>query len=52
MAPRTIGEDDGVFLVGMFEVITNAFLFHEAGDEIESGFAVLDAIFAFRILTR
>lgn len=42
-----VGEDELVAVLGGFEEVVDAFFFHEAGDEGEVGFAVLDAVVAF-----
>src|SRR5262249_2910842 len=41
-----VGKNQRVLVLGVFEEIENAFVFEQAGDKIEIGFAILDAIFA------
>ena len=44
-----VGEHQRVFLVAVFEIVENAVLGHDAGEEIEGGFVVLDGVFALRV---
>nr|WP_069787287.1 hypothetical protein [Pseudomonas salomonii] len=45
-AADAVGEDEGVAVGAVFEGVEQAFLGGEAGDEIEVGFAGLNAVFA------
>jgi hypothetical protein len=47
---RTVAGDEGVAVVLVAEEVVDAFLFHQPGDEIEVGLAVLGAVLAHRIL--
>ena len=46
MRGRIVREDQRVLVLGMLEEIKDSFFFHQAGDEVEIGLAVLDAVLA------
>ncbi len=49
MGCRRIAQDKRVLALFVLEVVIDAFIFHEAGDEVEISLAVLDAIIPFAI---
>src|ERR1017187_6925151 len=49
MDGRRIPQHKGVLVLVVLEKVKNAVLFHQAGDEVEIGFAILNAILAGRV---
>ena len=43
---RIVGQNERVLAILLLEVVTDAFFFHQAGNEVEIGLAVLDAVVA------
>ncbi len=47
-----VGQHEDVVAIRVFEIIVDAFLFHQAADEIEIRLAILDAVFSFGVGAR